>query len=185
MMMLMMINFFQELERLWLDLAKRISILISTLYFASHYKMNNHHHPNQQSRKDISRSSSSSTSSSSDEIQKKYRKKYQKLLPKLEHVTVDSYIMITEQLTEVTNDKMYVLMMMMIMILLTFACMKLCKDLQSLVYYLIPLYSFYVSIYPLSLVSIIRSSKVGLIVRMMDCTRLYRLIADHCLLVLG
>ena len=92
--------------------------------------MNNHHHPNQQSRKDISRSISSSTSSSSsDEIQKKYRKKYQKLLPKLEHVTVDSYIMITEQLTEVTNDKMYVLMMMMIMILLTFACMKLCKDL--------------------------------------------------------
>ena len=91
--------------------------------------MNNHHHPNQQSRKDISRSSSSSTSSSSDEIQKKYRKKYQKLLPKLEHVTVDSYIMITEQLTEVTNDKLYVLIMMMIMIRLTFACMKLCMDL--------------------------------------------------------
>ena len=67
--------------------------------------MNNNHHPNQQSRKEIS---SNSSSSSSDEIQKKYRKKYQKLLPKLEHVTVDSYIMITEQLTEVTNDKINV-----------------------------------------------------------------------------
>jgi len=67
---------------------------------------NHHHHPNQQSRKETSISSCSS--SSSDEIQKKYRKKYQKLLPKLEHVTVDSYIMITEQLTEVTNDKLNV-----------------------------------------------------------------------------
>lgn len=68
--------------------------------------MNYNHHPNQQSRKEISISSCSS--SSSDEIQKKYRKKYQKLLSKLEHVTVVSYTMITEQLTEVTNDKINV-----------------------------------------------------------------------------